>query len=46
MTLDEFEALRLADLNGMYQADAANEMGCLEPGSAGSSSRRTGRWPM
>ena len=27
MTLDEFEALRLADLNGLYQADAARQMG-------------------
>jgi len=27
MTLDEFEALRLADLDGMYQEDAAAGMG-------------------
>ncbi|MBK9472513.1 MAG: DUF134 domain-containing protein [bacterium] len=27
MTLDEFEALRLADLEGLYQADAAVSMG-------------------
>ena len=27
MTLDEFEAIRLADLNGMYQEQAAGEMG-------------------
>ena len=26
MTLDEFEALRLADLNGLYQAEAARQM--------------------
>jgi hypothetical protein len=27
MTLDELEALRLADLEGLYQAQAANRMG-------------------
>ncbi|MFA7329738.1 MAG: DUF134 domain-containing protein [Candidatus Delongbacteria bacterium] len=27
MTLDEFEALRLADLDGLYQEDAALRMG-------------------
>ena len=27
MTLDEFEALRLADLEGLYQAEAAARMG-------------------
>lgn len=27
MTLDEYEAVRLADLNGLYQEDAANKMG-------------------
>lgn len=27
MTLDEFEALRLADLNGLYQEEAAKQMG-------------------
>lgn len=26
MTLDEFEALRLADLDGLYQAEAAEQM--------------------
>lgn len=26
MTLDEFEALRLADLDGLYQAEAATQM--------------------
>lgn len=27
LTLDEYESLRLADLNGMYQEDAAKQMG-------------------
>jgi predicted DNA-binding protein (UPF0251 family) len=27
LTLDEFEALRLADLDGLYQADGARKMG-------------------
>jgi predicted DNA-binding protein (UPF0251 family) len=27
MTLDEFEAIRLADLEGLYQKDAAQQMG-------------------
>ncbi len=31
MTLDEFEAVRLADLNGLYQAQAATEMGVSRP---------------
>jgi uncharacterized protein len=31
MTLDEFEALRLADLDGLYQEKAAVEMGISRP---------------
>ena len=31
MTLDEFEALRLADLNGLYQEAAAEEMRVSRP---------------
>jgi uncharacterized protein len=31
MTLDEFETLRLADLNGLYQEQAAVEMGISRP---------------
>jgi predicted DNA-binding protein (UPF0251 family) len=31
MTLDEFEAMRLADLSGMYQEKAAEEMGVSRP---------------
>ena len=31
MTLDEFEALRLADLDGMYQEKAAAQMGVSRP---------------
>ena len=31
MTLDEFEALRLADLEGLYQEDAASRMGVSRP---------------
>lgn len=31
MTLDEFEALRLADLVGLYQEQAAEEMGVSRP---------------
>lgn len=31
MTLDEFEALRLADLNGLYQEQAATQMGISRP---------------
>lgn len=31
MTLDEYEALRLADLEGLYQADAAEAMGVSRP---------------
>lgn len=27
LTIDEYESLRLADLNGMYQEDAAKQMG-------------------
>jgi predicted DNA-binding protein (UPF0251 family) len=31
MTLDEFEAIRLADLNGLYQEQAAEAMGVSRP---------------
>lgn len=31
MTLDEFEALRLADLDGLYQEDAASRMNVSRP---------------
>jgi len=31
LTLDEVEALRLADLNGLYQEQAAKEMGISRP---------------
>jgi len=31
MTLDEFEAIRLADLDGLYQEGAAAEMGVSRP---------------
>jgi predicted DNA-binding protein (UPF0251 family) len=31
MTLDEFEALRLADLDGLYQEAAAAQMGVSRP---------------
>lgn len=31
MTLDEFEAVRLADLEGLYQAGAAERMGISRP---------------
>ena len=31
MTLDEFEALRLADLEGLYQEQAAKRMGVSRP---------------
>jgi predicted DNA-binding protein (UPF0251 family) len=31
LTLDEFEALRLADLEGLYQEDAADRMGVSRP---------------
>ena len=31
MTLDEFEALRLADLNGLYQEQAAAQMAISRP---------------
>ena len=31
LTLDEFEALRLADLEGLYQARAAERMGVSRP---------------
>jgi uncharacterized protein len=31
MTLDEFEALRLADLEGLYQERAADQMGVSRP---------------
>lgn len=31
MTLDEFEAVRLADLEGLYQAGAAERMGVSRP---------------
>ncbi len=31
MTLDEFEALRLADLDGEYQEEAARRMGVSRP---------------
>jgi predicted DNA-binding protein (UPF0251 family) len=31
MTLDEFEAIRLADLVGLYQEQAAEEMGVSRP---------------
>jgi predicted DNA-binding protein (UPF0251 family) len=31
MTLDEFEALRLADLNGLYQEQAAAQMAVSRP---------------
>lgn len=31
LTLDEFEALRLADLNGLYQEQAAEQMGVSRP---------------
>jgi predicted DNA-binding protein (UPF0251 family) len=31
MTLDEFEALRLADLEGLYQQQAAEQMGVSRP---------------
>lgn len=31
MSLDEYEALRLADLEGLYQADAAAAMGVSRP---------------
>lgn len=31
MTLDEFEALRLADLDGLYQEDAASRMSVSRP---------------
>ena len=31
MTLDEFEAIRLADLDGLYQASAAERMGVSRP---------------
>jgi predicted DNA-binding protein (UPF0251 family) len=31
MTLDEFEALRLADLEGLYQEKAAARMGVSRP---------------
>lgn len=31
MTLDEFEAVRLADLEGLYQEEAAEQMGVSRP---------------
>jgi len=31
MALDEFEAMRLADLDGMYQEDAAKQMNVSRP---------------
>lgn len=31
LTLDEFEALRLADFEGLYQEDAAKRMGISRP---------------
>lgn len=31
LTLDEFEALRLADLEGLYQEEAAQRMGVSRP---------------
>jgi uncharacterized protein len=31
MTLDEFEAIRLADLGGLYQEQAAEQMGVSRP---------------
>jgi predicted DNA-binding protein (UPF0251 family) len=31
MTLDEYEAVRLADLQGLYQAEAAERMGVSRP---------------
>jgi uncharacterized protein len=31
MTLDEFEAIRLADLDGLYQESAAAQMGVSRP---------------
>ncbi len=31
MTLDEFEAIRLADLDGLYQGQAAERMGVSRP---------------
>jgi predicted DNA-binding protein (UPF0251 family) len=31
MTLDEFEAVRLADLEGLYQEQAAGRMGVSRP---------------
>lgn len=44
MSLDEFEAIRLADLDGLYQEQAAEQMRASPVRrSAGSSSRRTGK---
>jgi predicted DNA-binding protein (UPF0251 family) len=31
MTLDEFEAMRLADLDGLYQEEAAEQMNVSRP---------------
>ncbi len=46
VSLDEVEAIRLADLEGAYQEQAARGMNISAPPSPASSCRRTGRSPM
>jgi len=46
LTLDELEALRLADLNGMYQEKAAQRMNISARPSRVSWRRHGGKWQM
>ena len=44
VTVDEFEALRLADLDGLYQQEAAERMNVSRPTFGRSSIRHTAKW--
>ena len=44
LTLDEVEALRLADLEGLYQEQAAKRMRISRPTSRASSRRPGAKW--